>query len=95
MSKPKAKMIEIDETFGQMMLSAVRYALGRQTSIVSTTINYITYLIPKLDDNILACMERDIRQAGNYGHENIDKPEWMKFLTALQSEMQTREITPW
>ncbi len=95
MPKLKTNMIEIDDTFGQMMLSAVRYALGRQTYIVSTTTNYITYLIPKLDDKTLACMERDIRQAGNYGHETIDKPEWMKLLTALQSEMQTREIKPW
>lgn len=92
-SKPNT--VEIDDTFGQMMVSAVRYALGRQTYIVSTTTRYITHLLPKLDNHNIACMERDIREAGNYGSETIDKPEWMALLKVLQEEMNTRNLKPW
>ncbi len=91
----KPNTIEIDETFGMMMGSAVRYALGRQTYIVSTTTQYITFLVPQLDDRSLACMERDIREAGNYGSDTIDKPEWMKLLKVLQEEMKKRNLKPW
>lgn len=92
-NKPNA--IEIDETFGTMMVSAVRYALGRQTYIVSTTTNYIKFVAPKLDDRSLACIERDIRTASNYGHETIDKPEWIRLLAVLQDEMKKRNLKPW
>ena len=91
----KPNTVEIDETFGMMMGSAVRYALGRQTYIVSTTTQYITFLIPQLDDRAIAVMERDIREAPSYGSETIDKPEWMRLLTALQEEMKKRNIKPW
>ena len=95
MSENTPNTIEIDETFGQMMLSAVRYALGRQTYIVSTTVGYITFLLPRLDSHTVACMERDIREAPSYGHDTIDKPEWMRLLSALQEEMKKRNIKPW
>lgn len=91
----KPNTVEIDDVFGQMMVSAVRYALGRQTYIVSTTTQYMTGLVKKLDNQNLACMERDIREAGNYGSETIDKPNWMSLLAALQEEMKTRNIKPW
>lgn len=87
--------VEIDETFGMMLVSAVRYALGRQTYIVSDTTRYITLLVPKLDDKTISIMERDIREAGNYGSESIDKPEWMRLLNVLQTEMNNRNINPW
>lgn len=91
----KPNTVEIDDVFGQMMVSAVRYALGRQTYIVSTTTQYMTGLVKKLDNQNLACMERDIREAGNYGSETIDKPNWMSLLAVLQEEMKTRNIKPW
>ncbi len=95
MSNTKPNHIEIDDTFELMMMSAVRYALGRQSYIVSTTTNYIISLIPQLDNKTIACMERDIRQANSYGSESVDKPEWMKLLAALQKEMQNKGIQPW
>jgi hypothetical protein len=95
MPKNKPNTVEIDETFGMMMGSAVRYALGRQTYIVSTTVGYITLLLPRLDNHTVACMERDIREAPSYGSDTIDKPEWMRLLSALQEEMKKRNIKPW
>ena len=91
----KPNTVSIDDTFGAMMVSAARYALGRQTYIVSTTTNYLAFLVPKLDSHTIACLERDIRQAPSYGHDTIDKPEWMKLLAVLQEEMKKRNIKPW
>lgn len=91
----KLNVVDTDETFGTMMVSAVRYALGRQTYIVSTATNYIKFISPQLDDRSLACIERDIRTANNYGHETIDKPEWMRLLAVLQDEMKKRNLKPW
>lgn len=91
----KPNVVDADETFGTMMVSAVRYALGRQTYIVSTTTNYIKFIAPQLDNRSLACIERDIRTANNYGHETIDKPEWMRLLLVLQDEMKKRNLKPW
>ena len=92
---PKQNMIAIDETFGEMMVSAVRYALGRQTHIVGTTAGYITSILPHLDAQALCCIERDIRTAPGYGSESIDKPHWMALLTKTQEEMNKRGLKPW
>ena len=92
---PKQNMIAIDETFGEMMVSAVRYALGRQTHIVGTTTGYIASLLPQLDAQALCCIERDIRTAHSYGSESIDKPHWMALLTKTQEEINKRGLKPW
>ena len=92
---PKQNTITIDETFGEMMVSAVRYALGRQTHIVSTTTGYIASLLPQLDAQALCCIERDIRTAPSYGSENIDKPHWMALLIKTQEEINKRGLKPW
>lgn len=42
-------------------------------------------------------MERDIREAENYGtgygSETIDKPAWLNFLKEVQDELTRRENT--
>ena len=91
----KKQTVEMNDVFNQMMISAVRYALGRQTYIVSDTTSYIAQLAPNLNDQTVACMERDIRTAYSYGDENIDKPHWMRLLLVLQEELNKRNIKPW
>jgi hypothetical protein len=59
----------------------------------SLVIDYITPLLPSLNDKCLAVMERDIAEAGYYGHEVIDKPGWMKFLGDVRSEMAKRKAS--
>ena len=87
-----------NEDFGTILTCAVRYACGRQTYMPSIVIGFIRPLISEIDDNALCCMERDIRDAerfGGYGDEKIDKPDWMRFLAELQSEIDKRGIKRW
>ena len=52
--------ISITNHFELMMISALRYAIGRYTYMPSVTIEYIRYLIPQLSAKTLFVMKRDI-----------------------------------
>lgn len=52
--------VPIDDDFQQMMVSALRYALCRQSYIVGLTIEYLEWKIPLMDKKYLAIMSRDI-----------------------------------
>lgn len=52
--------VSIDDDFQQMMVSALRYALARNSYIVGLTIEYIEWKIPLMDKKYLAIMSRDI-----------------------------------
>lgn len=52
--------VAITQDFELMMISALRYAIGRYTYMPSVTIEYIRYLIPQLSAKTLFIMKRDI-----------------------------------
>ena len=52
--------VAITQDFELMMISALRYAIGRYTYMPSVTIEYIHYLIPQLSAKTLFVMKRDI-----------------------------------
>lgn len=52
--------VPIDDDFQQMMVSALRYALTRNSYIVGLTIEYIEWKIPLMDKKYLSIMSRDI-----------------------------------
>ena len=52
--------VPMDDDFQQMMVSALRYALARNSYIVGLTIEYIEWKIPLMDKKYLAIMSRDI-----------------------------------
>lgn len=54
--------VALTDDFELMMISALRYAIGRYTYMPSVTINYIRYLIPQLSANTLFVMKRDIAE---------------------------------
>lgn len=54
--------VAITQDFELMMISALRYAIGRYTYMPSVTIEYIRYLIPQLSANTLFVMKRDIAE---------------------------------
>ena len=71
------------EDISMMLLSAERYALGRQTYIVQWTCEVIggnTHLITTKD---LKVMIRDIENAEYYGAD-FDKKEWLELLDILK-----------
>ena len=91
MSKLKViDAVEIDDDFEIVIMSAVRYALGRQTYVPYSVISFITPILDKLSDKTLYVLERDIAEASSYGDEKIDKPEWMKFLENIRKERKKR-----
>lgn len=71
--------------YEQMIVSAVRYALGRMTYIVEITVNYILQEIEddKLSDRCLSQIRDDIKEAKDYGME-CDKKLWLKLLNTIE-----------
>ena len=71
--------------YEHIVISAVRYALGRMTYIVEITANYILQEIEddKLSDRCLDLIASDIRNANDYGME-CDKQQWLKLLNRIE-----------
>ena len=71
--------------YEHMIVSAVRYALGRMTYIVEITVNYVLQEIEddKLSDQCLALILSDIQNARDYGM-NCDKEQWIKLLNRIK-----------
>ena len=71
--------------YEHIVISAVRYALGRCTYIVELTVNYILEQIEddKLSDSCLNVMAEDIRNAEDYGMY-CDKQQWIKLLKRIE-----------
>lgn len=87
-----------DDNFGMMMNLAVRYALGRMTYAVSSTVDFITPLIPNLSNRTLHCFDRDMLAQQKLGLDNgfgdpaIDEPCWMNFWNDVRWELATRSL---
>lgn len=72
--------------FEHMLISAVRYALGRRTCIVEVTCSYVACQIPSLSENCKKIMIHDIEHPiCGYGDE-CDKEDWMALLKKLKGE---------
>ena len=77
------------EDMSAMLVSAERYALGRQTYIVQWTCEIITQnlnLITKKDKQV---MIRDIENPISYGDE-CDKICWIKLLEVLKKNLEDK-----
>lgn len=86
--------IEADD-LSTLMICSERYALGRQTYIVSDVCAMIKKYIDHIEDRAVCCMERDIREAPSYGDRVIDSPVWMHILDMLQKEIEKRGARKW
>ena len=76
--------------YEHMLISALRYALGRRTYIVELTVNYIIKEMPTLSDQCKATMINDIKHPlGSYGDE-CDKADWMHLLAKLKESIDGR-----
>jgi len=71
----------------QMLVSAVRYALGRQTYIVKWTVDEVVRAWPQLTTALRGLIIRDVIEAvvvtGSTGSPriaDIDRPEWDRIL---------------
>lgn len=71
--------------YEHMIVSAVRYALGRMTYIVEMTVNYVLQEIEdnKLSDRCLSQIRDDIRNADSLGMQ-CDTYQWLKLLQRIE-----------
>lgn len=99
-----AAFVQIDEDFGDILLSSVRYGMGRRTTFPGTAVSFIKPLLPYLSNRVIKVMERDIRERGEdplykdapYGDLSIDAPVWLDLLDSLRKEIKRRdEIGEW
>lgn len=84
-----------DDPFGAVLNCAVRYALGRQNYMPGVVIEFITPLLPYLNNRTLRCFDQDLSDARWYGDPQIDEPRWIKFLNDVRNERISRGKTPY
>ena len=77
----------------QMLIGAVRYALGRMTYIVSDTCNFVAKVKDKLSyqckDIIIRDIEEEIERCHSLGIScgmDFDEHNWMNLLALLKGE---------
>lgn len=74
--------------YENMIISAVRYAIGRTSYIVNLTVEYVLKDIEqgKLANNCLWVMRRDIKEAKYLGMD-CDKRDWQRLLKKINENM--------
>ena len=87
-------IIKIDnEHIGDVLISAVRYALGRRTHIVGTVSSCMINHVSGMTDRTVQVMERDIFEQQRFGYgDDCDKQDWMKLFSALTAEREKRGV---
>ena len=71
----------------QIMVSALRYALGRRTYIVGDTCRYIRKYIDGMTQHCKNVMIDDIKRQKPFGYgDGCDEDDWMSLLEELEEE---------
>lgn len=87
--------VVIDGDFELMLISALRYAIGRYTYMPSVTIEYIRYLIPQLSTKTLFVMKRDIvEEIKRYQRIEMElyfADEWAKLADEINAEYEKKK----
>ena len=92
--KPDVMIDPSVDRFGAVCNCAVRYCLGRRSYMPSLVCGYLTTLLSELDDNTLACFERDIderkKDEFSFG-DACDYETWDAFYKAVYKEIERRK----
>lgn len=82
----------------QMLISAVRYALGRMSPVVVTTCNYVAGTVENLSLYCLNVMIRDIEDELKICHDaghtlgmECDEKDWLTLLELLKKEREKHD----
>ena len=86
----KHPAIPIDRNFEDVLISAVRYALGRQTYMTSVTSEYVSGVLPYLSDRAIYTILRDIEKADDLGNPIIDVSNWIGLAGCIRDESERR-----
>lgn len=85
----------VTQDFELMMISALRYSIGRYTYMPRVTIDYIRYLIPQLSTNTLYVMKRDItEEVERYKRIEMElyfADEWQKLAEDMNMEYEKKK----
>ena len=88
--------IAVTQDFELMMISALRYAIGRYTYMPNVTIEYIRYLIPQLSAKTLFIMKRDIDEEieryQRMERELYMAKEWAKLAEEIGIEYEKKKV---
>lgn len=77
----------LDNDFGCIINSAVRYSLGRSSYMPSTTIRFVLKHLMIMDTRTITVMIRDIEMA--FADENLPyRDSWLSFKLALEDRLQ-------
>lgn len=78
--------IPASDRFSEMMVSAVRYALGRRTYIVRDTVNYIKHVLPHLQRNDINVIYTDIIEAESENRlgDECDIHDWLSLKKCIE-----------
>lgn len=79
-----------DDSFGCIVNSALRYAVGRQSYMPSVVRNFIRKYKNVLDEKTIAVAIRDIENALHHG-EPDDAEEWKKLRDELQKRLHEKQ----
>lgn len=99
MSKTE-KTLPLDRDLEMMLISAERYAFGRRSYVVGTTVDYLISLLPRLSDWCKDVLLRDLTdereradRIGNWDYwgDECDKRAWLRFLDALNEERKAED----
>ena len=84
------KTIEIDYDLKDIVISAVRYALGRRTMMLSATTSYIIAHSELVDKRVKQVLLRDLKwyfnlwEEGKQGDDRCDYDTWLLFKKWLE-----------
>ena len=80
-----------DPDFRLILLSAMRYAMGRKTYMPSVIADYIKRHLQLLDDKFLTLAADDIqRYLEDYAEHEANSDPWQNLLDALETEQRDR-----
>lgn len=80
-----------DSDFRLILLSAMRYAMGRNTCMSVVVADYIKHHIQLLDDKFLVLAADDIRRhLEDYAEREPNSNLWQSLLNALETEQRER-----
>lgn len=79
-------MIEIDRGLKDMIISALRYAIGRKTYITEETCSYIKNHPELIDERVKMVMLKDLEDIYRYydEHDEVDLPDFLKLKKWLE-----------
>ena len=80
-----------DSDFRLILMSAMRYAMGRKTHMPSVAADYIKRHLQLLDDKFLVLAADDIRRhLEDYAEHELNPNLWQGLLDALETEQRER-----